>query len=1222
MQLYMQMDGIKLSTTLLVSILLLSYLFSVSYPPPLCQGGSPPTLYVGPDEIHTTINSALENASDGYRIIVYGGTYNEQLIINKRIDLFGEDKTVTTINGNDTGTTITINTAYVNISHFTITNGGTNNQDALITINNDHAIITDNTLSNGNYGIILNQSHNHLIYDNAITNNNADGLHLIQSNNNVNISYNTITNNDNGIYLYSSDGNKIFNNHIQTNTQHGLFINHTCDNNQIKNNNISDNTQHGIYLNDYSHYSTLSNNQLYSNSNSGLVLENCSFTTINNHNTIQSNTNYGIMLVGSNNNIQTNTITHNNKDGLYLTADDNNTIQSNTIHHNLLAGIRLYNSTQDYLLTNTIYNNHYGTYLDFFTKQNRIYNNYFHNNTINAMDKSQDSNTWNITKTTGTNIIGGPYLAGNYWDDFDEPSEGALDNNSDGIVDNDDYTIYAQNQDHAPILDVTPPTIGTPQATPQEQTIGGTTTIQATVTDNTEVRNVYLHVTTPRGTTQNITITQNRTGTTYSCTKQYTLIGNYTYHIAATDPRNWQNSTNKTFTITEGTPPTITDNTPTTAEAKTSFTFNATVTDDEDPPSLLTTTVTWNHGKKNDTDIMEHTTGNYFEKTITLDSSLSSLTYTITAMDQWDNTITTTQATVTITDTQPPKITIKQHGPSFETMPGSYTFAATITDNVKVNTVRIDYWYNGSTNMTATMKKTSSTYYEKTILPQGNPGHIYCVIYANDTSGNQANTKTPTAKTGGSYRGVVLSPVTFNGTQSYDLDGTITTYTWDFGDGTTANDSITTHTYLADGNYTIKLTVTDNNGRTNTATTHCKINAFSKIDVTQAVLDNLSTLYDINLREPFYCFDSDGDDIPDTFYDPNDILTPTHTDSVTLNSDTIFLLSTQNDPIPEFFWNVDENTYTPITHFIGTIYSNTIDEETEQATLFVIIQKATWVYIEIDDPYPYATLTIKADDRQIPSELIWRTNNKIYLLDDPEVIYQYHFQNIYPILETPKFTPKDSAIINQDQPTITITYNVPVTITYASFGNQNIINQLKTTDNKQFTYSPPAYLKNGTYQLEIDAQAQQGTSYITARAQYLYFSWGKPPQPSLLDLYGTWILTGIGIACVALFIFLLKTKRITINDFIYLKNQKILPFFKTIIVGPLSIRIADESIKKAEFYIDGELKETLDKPPFYWQWSEQAFMKHTVETKIFDQGGNDVSSGEMEFYIFNPSLKR
>jgi cyanophycinase len=66
--------------------------------------------------------------------------------------------------------------------------------------------------------------------------------------------------------------------------------------------------------------------------------------------------------------------------------------------------------------------------------------------------------------------------------------------------------------------------------------------------------------------------------------------------------------------------------------------------------------------------------------------------------------------------------------------------------------------------------------------------------------------------------------VTFDGSGSYDPDGTITSYEWDFGDNNTAAGMIVTHTYAGTGTYTATLTVTDNGGLTDDDTAIITVN--------------------------------------------------------------------------------------------------------------------------------------------------------------------------------------------------------------------------------------------------------------------------------------------------------------------------------------------------------------------------------------------------------------
>ncbi len=58
--------------------------------------------------------------------------------------------------------------------------------------------------------------------------------------------------------------------------------------------------------------------------------------------------------------------------------------------------------------------------------------------------------------------------------------------------------------------------------------------------------------------------------------------------------------------------------------------------------------------------------------------------------------------------------------------------------------------------------------------------------------------------------------ISFNASKSYDNSSNITSYIWDFGDGTQGSGETPDHTYEAPGSYLVTLSVTDENGNTET----------------------------------------------------------------------------------------------------------------------------------------------------------------------------------------------------------------------------------------------------------------------------------------------------------------------------------------------------------------------------------------------------------------------
>lgn len=72
----------------------------------------------------------------------------------------------------------------------------------------------------------------------------------------------------------------------------------------------------------------------------------------------------------------------------------------------------------------------------------------------------------------------------------------------------------------------------------------------------------------------------------------------------------------------------------------------------------------------------------------------------------------------------------------------------------------------------------------------------------------------------------VNQAMTFDATTSYDPDGNITSYDWNFGDGNTTNttEKMITHSYTSAGDYNVILTVTDDDGAMNSTSKTITIN--------------------------------------------------------------------------------------------------------------------------------------------------------------------------------------------------------------------------------------------------------------------------------------------------------------------------------------------------------------------------------------------------------------
>lgn len=198
---------------------------------------------------YTSIQSAINNASENDTIIVYGGTYYEALVINKSINLIGAGSTSTFLaydeNKANISTLILITANSCTIEGFNINTNDSSLNINGVTVDSSNNIISNNEIMNNKYGIHLsyeNDSSNNLISNNIVTNN-TRGIYLSTgSKNNIVSSNNVSSNTQYGIVLMYASSNIISSNNISKTQGQGIFIGYESDHNSISQNIISNNS--------------------------------------------------------------------------------------------------------------------------------------------------------------------------------------------------------------------------------------------------------------------------------------------------------------------------------------------------------------------------------------------------------------------------------------------------------------------------------------------------------------------------------------------------------------------------------------------------------------------------------------------------------------------------------------------------------------------------------------------------------------------------------------------------------------------------------------------------------------------------------------------------------------------------------------------------------------------------------------------------------------------
>ncbi|HJH31161.1 MAG TPA: hypothetical protein C5S50_03000 [Methanosarcinaceae archaeon] len=355
-----------------------------------------------------SIQAAINAAKNGDTVAVAAGTYIENVVVNKSINLIGAGSGVTIVRGsNPYDHVFNVSVNNVTISGFTVKRAKSkyDYRFAGIYLNGvKYATISNNTAMYNEYGMYIQASSN-----NTLTNN-------------------TASNNKQGIYLSSSN------------------------NNMLSGNNASSNIWDGILLR-YSSNNTLSGNNALDNSNGIRIVQSSNYNMLNGNNATLNS--YGIVVDSCNNNVLCGNIASNNSGrGVHMYNSSNNTLSDNDASCNGDCGMDLDSSTNNTLIGNNASDNNYGIWITA-SSNNNIYNNYFNNtNNFNFyFGKPIYYNCWNATKTSNKKIIGDPYLSGNFWayPNGTGFSQTCADEDRDGICDS-SYTLDINNIDYMSLV--------------------------------------------------------------------------------------------------------------------------------------------------------------------------------------------------------------------------------------------------------------------------------------------------------------------------------------------------------------------------------------------------------------------------------------------------------------------------------------------------------------------------------------------------------------------------------------------------------------------------------------------------------------------------------------------------------------------------------------------------------------------------------------------------
>jgi parallel beta-helix repeat protein len=358
---------------------------------------------------YTSIQDAVNNANAGDRILVYTGTYTENVDVKKPLIIKSEsgnpgDTIVLAADPDDHVFYVTADN--VIISGFGVTGANGIGKHGIHLEGVVECAVTNNIVSNNRNGVYLLDSRKNTLRDNTVKSNDNYGIFLVKSGNN-NMSNNIVhSNNRYGIALDTSNDNNLSDNTVHSNNKHGIALVDASSHNRIRNNRIFNNTYNfGVTIsttNDIDTSNTVNGKQIYylvgvsdatidSSSNAGTVCcINCQNISIKDL-TLKNNV-YGICLHNTIDSNLDNITASNNRYGIDIRDSDHNNLSNNTANANELEGIILRHSRYNTLNNNNVFKNKVGINVLHSSQYNELSNNTASNNSVGIEQALSDNN--------------------------------------------------------------------------------------------------------------------------------------------------------------------------------------------------------------------------------------------------------------------------------------------------------------------------------------------------------------------------------------------------------------------------------------------------------------------------------------------------------------------------------------------------------------------------------------------------------------------------------------------------------------------------------------------------------------------------------------------------------------------------------------------------------------------------------------------------------------